>query len=64
MKRSGERLDQLLETFEAVSGVIDQIVVWVTDNQVWLGNVLPDSMVIVLFMAVAAYFAIQPQYAL
>jgi hypothetical protein len=45
-------------------GIIDQMVIWVTDNELWLGNVLPDSMVIVLFMAVAAYFMIQPQYML
>jgi len=42
--------------------IIDEAVDWVTANEVWLSNVLPDSMVIVLFIALAAYFAM-PQYA-
>jgi len=44
--------------------LIDRIVVWVTDNQIWLGNILPDSMVIALFFGVAAYFVLQPQHAI
>ena len=44
--------------------IIDRTVGWITDNEVWLSNVLPDSMVIVLFIALAAYSVIQLQYGL
>jgi hypothetical protein len=43
--------------------MIDHTVDWITANEVWLSNVLPDSMVVVLFIALAAYFTL-PQYGL
>ncbi|HXZ89839.1 MAG TPA: hypothetical protein VEG61_02145 [Candidatus Dormibacteraeota bacterium] len=43
--------------------IIDEAVDWVTANEVWLTNVLPDSVVVILFVVLAAYFAL-PQYAL
>lgn len=43
--------------------VIQETVDWITSNEVWLSNALPDSAVIILFIALAAYFAM-PQYVL
>jgi hypothetical protein len=43
-----------------INGTVD----WITANEVWLSNVLPDSLVVILFIALAAYFAMQMQYAL
>jgi hypothetical protein len=53
----------LLRDFEFGRRIIDETVDWITANEVWLSNVLPDSMVVILFIALAAYFAM-PQYVL
>ena len=50
--------------FEFASRAIDKIVEWVTENELWLGNVLPDSLVLVLFVVLGAYSLIQFQYPL
>jgi hypothetical protein len=50
--------------FEFASRTIDKIVEWVTENELWLSNVLPDSLVLVLFVALGAYSLIQFQYPL
>jgi hypothetical protein len=54
----------LPQIFEFENRIIDEIVDWITVNELWLSNVLPDSFVVVLFIAVAAYSAIQLQYPL
>jgi len=54
--------NQLIRAFEFARRIIDQSVEWITANEVWLSNVLPDSMVIIIFAALAAYFATQLQY--
>ena len=43
--------------------IIQETVDWITANEVWLSNVLSDSAVIILFIALATYFAM-PQYVL
>jgi hypothetical protein len=53
----------LLQAFEDGRRIIDETVEWITSNEVWLSNVLPDSLVVILFIALAAYFAM-PQYIL
>jgi hypothetical protein len=54
----------LLQGFDFGRRVIDKTVEWITANELWLSNVLPDSIVLVLFVALGAYSAIQFQYAL
>ena len=53
----------MLQAFELARKIIDETVEWITENEVWLSNVLPDSIVVILFIALAAYFAM-PQIAL
>ena len=52
------------QLFETGHRIIDEIIDWITSNELWLSNVLPDSLVVVLFIALAAYSAIQLQYPL
>jgi hypothetical protein len=54
----------LSKPFELARKVLDRTVDWITVNEMWLSNVLPDSMVVVLFIALGAYSLIQLQYAL
>lgn len=44
--------------------IIDKTVEWITANELWLSNVLPDSLVLVLFISLAAYSVVQLQYPL
>jgi hypothetical protein len=53
-----------LQAFEIGRRIIDETVDWITANEVWLSNVLPDSTVVILFIALAAYSAIQLQFPL
>ena len=62
--KCGESLNYLPKAFEFWWRIIDRTVGWITDNEVWSSNVLPDSMVIVLFIALAAYSVIQLQHGL
>jgi hypothetical protein len=54
----------LPQTFERGRRLLDRAVEWITANELWLSNVLPDSLVLVLFISLAAYSAVQLQYPL
>jgi len=54
----------LPKAFEFGWSIIDRTVEWITNNEIWLSNVLTHSMVVVLFVALAVYFVIQLQYGL
>ena len=53
----------MLNAFDLMFRIIGRTVEWLTDNEAWLSNVLPDSIVVVLFIALAAYSVIQLQFA-
>jgi len=54
----------LSDPFEFARGILDRTFDWITANELWLSNVLPDSIVVVLFITLAAYSLLQLQYAL
>jgi hypothetical protein len=54
----------LPQAFDFGRRVIDRAVEWITANELWLSNVLPDSLVLVLFVSLAAYSVFQLQYPL
>jgi hypothetical protein len=54
----------LQSVFQFGRTIVDKTVEWATGNLLWLSNILPDSMVVILFLALAGYSAIQLQYAI
>ena len=38
--------------------MLHQIAEWIAANRTWVGNLLPDSLELVLFLTIAAYIAV------